>query len=231
MSASKFTFVAAAAVTSLLTGCASPKFNYAPASAAISEPPLNSVIVSQIGDVMLRQGTYREHDSFYLENVVKPHWSYTLHPGYYLKQGEDEKAEYFIPSNGPDGGRVDKSALADPWQSLMVRKNKPGVCVITVFNLVTCGDEIQVVRRKKAIATEDTFQQTLIYNGKVGNKVNIAYREFSGSLARPAFNNSVEYDLSESGVVGYKGAQLEILEATNQHIKYRVLRNFNAAAL
>ena len=65
----------------------------------------------------------------------------------------------------------------------------------------------------------------------MGTKVNIGYREFSASLARPAFNNNVEYDLSESRVVGYKGAQLEILEATNQHIKYKVLRNFNGAAL
>lgn len=231
MNASKLKIFVMVAVTSLLTGCASPKFNYAPVSAAISEPPLNAVITSQIGDVMLRQGTYREHDSFYLARVSEPHWAYTLHPGYYLKQGEDEAAEYFMPSGGPDGGRVDKAALADPWRSLMIRKNKPGVCVVTVFNLVVCGDDVQVARSKKAIATEDTFQQTLLYNGKVGNKVNIGYREFSGSLARPAFNNSVEYDLSESSVIGYKGAQLEILEATNQHIKYKVLRNFNAATL
>lgn len=42
------------------------------------------------------------------------------------------------------------------------------------------------------ITTKDTnsFQQTLIYNGKVGNKINIGYREFSGDLARPAFANS-----------------------------------------
>jgi hypothetical protein len=215
----------------VLTGCASPKSNYAPNSIAISEPPLNAVITSQIGDTMLRQGTYREHDTFYLVSAAEPSWAYTLQPGYYFKQGEDEGAEYFLPGQGEDGGRVIKSALADEWRSLMIRKDKPGVCVITVFNMKTCGDEVQVERRKKPVATADSFQQTLIYNGKVGNKVNIGYREFSASLARPAFNNNVEYDLSESRVVGYKGAQLEILEATNQHIKYKVLRNFNGAAL
>lgn len=77
--------------------------------------------------------------------------------------------------------------------------------------------------------THDSFQQTLIYSGKVGNKINIGYREFSGSIARPAFNNNVEYDLSESTTIGYKGAQLEIIEATNQYIKYRVIKNFNSA--
>ncbi|MCD0195610.1 hypothetical protein K1T77_12420 [Acinetobacter baumannii] len=44
---------------------------------------------------------------------------------------------------------------------------------------------------------------------------------------RPAFNNDVEYDLSQSKEIGYKGALLEIIEATNQDIKYKVIRNFN----
>ncbi|ELT4634368.1 hypothetical protein R8Y01_003702, partial [Acinetobacter baumannii] len=74
---------------------------------------------------------------------------------------------------------------------------------------------------------EDSFQQTLIYSGKVGNKINIGYREFSSNIARPAFNNDVEYDLSQSKEIGYKGALLEIIEATNQDIKYKVIRNFN----
>ncbi|MFM5853573.1 hypothetical protein ACET6I_20865, partial [Aeromonas veronii] len=38
-------------------------------------------------------------------------------------------------------------------------------------------------------------------------------REFSGDLARPAFNSDVKYDLSKSNVVGYKGAMLEIIKA------------------
>ena len=180
---------------------------------------------------MLRQGSYREHDTFHLATAAAPHWAYTLHPGYYFKQGEDDSAEYFLPSAVAGSGRVEKAALADDWRSLMIRKNKPGVCVVTVFNLSVCGDDIRAERRKKAVASEDSFQQTLIYSGKVGNKVNIGYREFSASIARPAFNNNVEYDLSESRVIGYKGAQLEILEATNQHIRYKVLRNFNGAAL
>ena len=77
------------------------------------------------------------------------------------------------------------------------------------------------------MVTEDSFQQTLIYSGRVGDKINVGYREFSNSMARPAFNNDVEYDLSESRIIGYKGARLEIIKATNESIKYRVLNNFN----
>ena len=78
-------------------------------------------------------------------------------------------------------------------------------------------------------AGDNSFQQTLIYSGRVGDKVNIGYREFSSNVARPAFNNDVEYDLSESDTIGYRGAELQILEATNRSITYRVIRNFNAA--
>jgi len=57
----------------------------------------------------------------------------------------------------------------------------------------------------------------------------VSYREFSDHHARTAFTNTAEYDLSESKIIGYKGALIEVLEATNQHIRYRVLRNFNEA--
>lgn len=77
------------------------------------------------------------------------------------------------------------------------------------------------------VSSENSFQQTLLYNGRVGDKINIGYRESSGNMARPAFNNEVEYDLSESKTIGYKGARIEVIEATNQSIKYRVLSNFN----
>ncbi len=64
----------------------------------------------------------------------------------------------------------------------------------------------------------DWSQQTLIYNGKVGNRITLGYREFEGNLARPAYSNIVDYDLTESRILGYQGARLEVLEATNTQI-------------
>lgn len=51
---------------------------------------------------------------------------------------------------------------------------------------------------------ENEFQQTLIYNGMVGKKINVAFNEFSNKLARAAFSNDVEYDLSQSKIIGYE---------------------------
>jgi len=212
-----------------LTACAVPKYNYAPAYVAISEPPINSTTSVRIGDTMLRQGRFREHDVLVLRAPREISWAYTLHPGYYLKDGEDESAEFYSPAPGEGGGRIEKAFIADPSKSVMAKKSTPELCVVTIFNAASCNQVNDITRTKRPVLADDSFQQTLIYNGRVGSKINIAYREFSNSMARPAFNNNVEYDLSESKVIAYKGAELEVLEATNQQITFRLIRNFNAA--
>lgn len=216
-------------IMTALTGCAVPKYNYAPRSVDISEPPIGSISIVRIGDTMLRQGKYREHDAIYLRAAREISFAYTLHAGYYLKDGEDESAEFYSPSRGENGGRIEKALMADPWKSVMAKKSTPELCVVTVFNATSCNIVQDLERTKRPVLAEDTFQQTLIYSGRVGNKINIGYREYSNSLARPAFNNNVEYDLNDSKVIAYKGAEMEVLEATNQHIKFRLIRNFNSA--
>ncbi len=88
--------------------------------------------------------------------------------------------------------------------------------------------EYTLVKRLQSEGTEGTegVEQTLLYNGKIGNRITLGYREFSQGLARPAFSNTVDYDLSASNIVGYKGARLEIIEATNTEITYRLLSSF-----
>lgn len=214
----------------ILSGCAAPRANYAPMSQAISEPPLNSINTISIGDIMVRQGEYTEHDAIFVSHPINA-GAYTIQPGNYLKTGEESGAEFYYPG-GSEPGRVDKSMFADNWSSVIIKNHgSPQICVLTVYgtSITTCNDGSNFQRRKVSSLQRDSFQQTLIYSGKIGNKVNVAYREFSNSLARPAFNNNVEYDISESKIVGYKGAQFEIIEATNQHIKFRLIKNFNSA--
>lgn len=220
-----------AAFLSILGGCASPDYNYTSITTEISEPPLDTINTAYIGDVMLRQGKYSEHDAIYLSKTVGAGWAYDVLPGYYLKQGDDSNSETYMPSNDTDGGRIDKAVLADPWSAVMVYKDKPTLCVITAFSAMVCETNATFERVKKPVLSTNSFQQTLIYNGKVGNKINIGYREFSNNLARPAFNNNVEYDLKASNKIGYKGARIELIEAKNELIKYRVIRNFNKASL
>ncbi len=214
----------------LLTACATPDFNYTPQTTQVSEPPLDSINTAYVGDVLLRQGIYAEHDAIYVSSKIDVPY-YDILPGYYLKRGEDKKTETYLPSGGDDSGDVVNSFFGGKWQAVIVYKNSNKICIIDTASALTCVNSGAFERRKKPILSADSFQQTLIYNGTVGNKINIGYREFSNSLARPAFNNNVEYDLSESKTIGYKGASIEIIEANNQYIKYKVIRNFNNAQL
>ena len=74
---------------------------------------------------------------------------------------------------------------------------------------------------------EPSFVQELIYNGRAGNVVKFIYREFSDNMIRPAFTQEAQYDLASSSIVGFKDLRLEILDASNTEIRYRLLNNFH----
>jgi len=71
-----------------------------------------------------------------------------------------------------------------------------------------------------------SFVQEFLYNGRVNNSLKFVYREFSGDLARPAFTQEIQYDFDQSNIIGFKGLQLEVIEATNTRIVFKVLNNF-----
>lgn len=213
----------------ILSACASPNNNYRPRVVSISEPPLSQVSQKSIGETLVRQGDYTTAQSIKVEstNTVGGLGRYTIGAGYYIKQGEDEKSEYFQPEYGPEGGRVTKNAIADPFSAVQAYKDSPKLCGVSVFGGHVCKDNAPFTRTERNVLSANSFQQALIYSGRYGDKLRIGYREFSNSMARPAFNNEVEYDLSESNIIAYKGARLEVFEATNEFIKYKVISNFN----
>lgn len=209
-----------------LVGCATPKYNYQATPQNISKPPIDSINTAYVGDKMLEQGVFLEKEALYIPQAVK-YSGYTFGQGYYLKTGEDAKGHYFQAINTiPSGGNLQKNIIVDPFKAVMLDARNE-LCIITVLNAKACTDRHESKLSKIGVAADNSFQQTLIYSGKVGNKINIGYREFSSNLARPAFNNDVEYDLNESKTIGYKGALLEVIKATNQDITYKVIKNFN----
>jgi len=214
-----------------VSGCVSVRGNYRPETAEISEPPLGVIAIANVGDVLVRQGRLVLHDAIYLRQDadVGTFGAYTLRRGYYLRTGEDADSEFYLPGRSDGGGAIVKAALADPPKAVQVYKRENRLCVVTVFNVYTCTTQAEFERTKRPAATTDSFQQTLIYSGRVGDKIRVGYREYSNNLARPAFNNDVEYDLKDSAVIGYKGARIEVLEATNEHMRYKVIRNFAPA--
>ena len=213
----------------VLTACNTVKYNYIAETKQISYPDLNVVTKTFIGDDMVRQGTVASRDVIYFPQttVVSRGVDYTIHAGEYPKVGEDQKYLFFGLNELNSGVTVGKSTFADIPVGIRINKQDNDLCIITVSGGSLCKGDALFSYQKKNVTYQNAFQQILIYNGKVGNKINIGYKEFNNDFTRPAFSNNVEYDLSESKVIRYKGAELEIKKATNQFIEYKVYSNFN----
>lgn len=77
------------------------------------------------------------------------------------------------------------------------------------------------------VESDANFLSEFIYGGRYEEKVKFVYREFSNNNRRPDFTQEVEYDLSKSLEIRFRDLRIEIIEATNSEIKYKLLRNFS----
>lgn len=204
----------------LLSGCATMKYNGANVTRTnIDFPQLGQQTTKNLGEELLTKGFITTQKALIVEEELTS-LAYDIPPKSYKQTGYDEKGIYFEPWG------IIKAAIADPFTGLTVQHKEPSeVCVITIFSVKSC---IQGKFRIDDVESLESpsFTQTLIYTGKVGEKVRFAYREFSNNRARPAFSTEVEYDLADSNIVGYKNAKIEVIEASNTSITYKVLSNF-----
>lgn len=76
---------------------------------------------------------------------------------------------------------------------------------------------------------EGDFKYIALYQGKVDNKIRVSFREFYNNLSRPNFTQDIEYEYSEDSktIIGFKGLRIEVINAGNQTITYKVLNDFN----
>lgn len=83
---------------------------------------------------------------------------------------------------------------------------------------------------EEIVSKPTNFQKVLEYSGRSGNTITVFYKEFNetkdGSFIRPAFTQEFKFDLSEGKTIGLKGARIEIVNATNTGITYKVLAHF-----
>ena len=202
------------------TGCVAVKYNGSDKSATpIDRPEIGVIVVASIGDPLLEKGLVIEENVLDVSEKMGG-FNYTIPANKYPQIGFDEKNDFYSAQG------VIKNALSDPLNALSVAKQSNNeVCVITTYGQPVCYQG-KFTKSTKISEHGNSFQQTLLYSGRVGDKLKISYREFSNNVARPAFNNDVEYDYSTSKTIAYKGALLEVISADNTNITYKVIRNF-----
>ena len=96
-------------------------------------------------------------------------------------------------------------------------------------NLYDLNKKIQYLPIQDYLYDEDSFKYQALYQGKIDNKIRISFREFKNDMARPAFTQDIEYQLSPNGttIIGFKGLRINVIKATNVDITYSVVKDFN----
>lgn len=68
-------------------------------------------------------------------------------------------------------------------------------------------------------------EQELIYSGREGNTLHITYREYTyDGLARSPFFQQLFYDVSKSDSIVFQNWVLNVLESSNERIKFKVVK-------
>jgi len=76
------------------------------------------------------------------------------------------------------------------------------------------------------VTAPNAAQQSIEYSGRNGSTLRFTYSESIDGQARDAFTREFQMDVSQGNTVAFRGAIIEVEEASNTSITYRVVRNF-----
>ena len=140
----------------------------------------------------------------------------------------DLKSKYYTPAY-PNYTSTDVRWVVDVrWRG---KKNSYSLCSIGFNIWKNCVKKLSkdsVIDGEAFIYSANSSQQTIEYAGKSGDILKFNYSELGHGFARQTFTREFQVDLSEGNIAAYKGAIIEIVEATNVQIKYKVIRNFSS---
>jgi hypothetical protein len=78
-------------------------------------------------------------------------------------------------------------------------------------------------------ASRKFLRWQLIYEGRTGNELTIDYKQFSdsgrGTQPQPEHYQELKYDLAKDKKLRFQDTEIEVLEASNAGIRFRVLRD------
>ena len=199
----------------------------------VVKPPLNTESTAQAGEEILHQGTYYERDVIHLSQELRigDNGAYTIAPGYYVRTGGSGDWTSYAPAvNDPEGGSIKKAPDVVTLQpGFQVSGDGKTVGVVTNFYQAVYGEGKGITRSTRPALSSESLQKALVYGGMSGNKIKIGYREIWMHIVRPSELQFVEYNLSKSKIVESHGARIEVLDATDKSISYRVLKSFSSA--
>lgn len=150
----------------------------------------------------------------------------TVNPGLYRLVARSDAGAFYQPDEPitlsalglggtwPDGGLYVPDDRALPLRVYM--RNPLGMLLHSKI------DGVEFAPAPPA-AVPGGFRRELVYGGVAKGVVSITYREFVNDMARPAFTQTLSYDLSDGDELAYRGARLKVLSANNTGLRFVVL--------
>lgn len=224
-----------------LSSCASKMAEVSP-KIVIKNNSLNQSYIKEIGESILIKQYIQEYKALKITSLPEKVLTGNTYPykvGDVLPLVAEDKQYYlyFPKSDVKEYTSFNQFGKVSTFKFYGIAVSKKDTTDIAPF---VCDKSGQlggvVVIHRRNFSTEPTlfygdnciecFKKEIIFNGRVGNNLKFIYREYIENLARPAFMQELQYDLSESSIIGFKGARIEIVEANNTNIKYKVLKDF-----
>ncbi len=213
----------------LLGGCGPAVHPVEPVVQKFDQPPLNQTATAELGDTIIDKGTSITMDALILDAPVSSGdgvftAKYTVLPGTLVAKDETEQERFYYAQaitvfNGfntfNDAGGIKVTHDDKTW------------AIFHGANAAALPIPAGSARHTKVTVTDrPSVRQELLYDGRTGSAVKFSYREFDQDSARPAFTQDVQYDLNDSQTIGFKGARVQIVKATNTQLTYVVLATF-----
>ena len=178
-------------------------------------PMLGEVVSQELGDTLV----------YYLMASTAPSYRHVFggkSSAVFIPEWEDERYEKFGIEGVFGGLCLDKTDMKFCSPDGFLNCN-PFTCGLSKNN-----DPLHVYMPDTYVDYNQPYlRQELIYNGRIGDNVKFLYREFGRGYIRESFKQEIQYDLAEGMEIGFKGARIEILSATNRTLKYIVKSHFS----
>lgn len=210
-----------AALTITLSGCASktPKSQYV----TISTPVLNKLSETTVGSKLFTQTTGAYAETITVEPFEAYYGGVSSRTVFYKSAGDA------FESNNDSAVSINNS-FGEPLRNqnyVQYEPEKNELCIDSMICFDNTIIDFVYSPEKTLTVRKDALQHIIEYNGQIGRILNFTYREFNESMTHKPFSEDFTMDLGEGNSLVYKGALIEVIEASKNKIKYKIRSNFN----
>lgn len=221
-----------ALLAACLAGCATPHRQAIASQLTIVElPKLGDERTAEAGEAVVTKSRVYLYEAVRLENRISGGDGnfgkrFTLEPGLLEATVRDEKHIYYT---------TNKLAVFDSVSGTQFERGGLAVSILAPNDVkFYWNEEIRdapkpapvLAKTEAADGERPNFRRELIYNGRSGDTLRFTYREYSGELLSAQLIQMIQYNLKNGATFGYKGARVEVIEASPARIKYRLLAGF-----